>query len=607
MSKTIKRETKVTAFIPTSIDEDQGLVDHIVTVFGIVDEGNDVSHPGAFSKTIAERAGRIRVLDMHNQGSIFSAIGVPKRLWEVGRSGLPQKVQAEWPEATGGLMATTQFLMDTPEGKGAFSRIKAGAINEFSYTYDCLDSEYGKAKNHDGKMVTVRNLKTVRLWEYSPVVWGMNQATGVVDAKKLGGSEGKPYIKVKEGDEWVVYKEDADKKPVGDPLGKHPTEEAADEQLAALYASMKDEGKAAEALEDAMKGVGVAFNAQFTDGSAETYAMPTAPWVLKTYDTYIIAEYEGKVYKVNYRGTEGQYDFDTRDAWVEVEQAWQPVSTGAPEPEVTADDSHVDPNVPGKARKYSEDQERDELGRFGAGGGGGGEGSGGSGGDKPAELSAKEAGKVEGNIAAALKDANLKVSGVSYMGVSPDGGHMYSVAASFKVTSEDDLKDGGADLDREDAEKGLTDTIYTAVSDAIGMSDGEVVVEVGKIEQVGGGVGSTVNVGALVTVHMYDEEPDNGAFNMSGRAHRVHKAGRVLAARNVARITGAVQALAEALSEVGVIIKVEAQAATEAPADDADEPKAGKAAGPNPQGSPTTTDAERLRLIEVGIAELDLL
>jgi hypothetical protein len=81
----------------------------------------------------------------------------------------------------------------------------------------------------------------------------------------------------------------------------------------------------------------------------------------------------------------------------------------------------------------------------------------------------------------------------------------------------------------------------------------------------------------------------------------------VLAARNVARITGAVQALAEALSEVGVIIKVEAQAATEAPADDADEPKAGKAAGPNPQGSPTTTDAERLRLIEVGIAELDLL
>jgi hypothetical protein len=85
------------------------------------------------------------------------------------------------------------------------------------------------------------------------------------------------------------------------------------------------------------------------------------------------------------------------------------------------------------------------------------------------------------------------------------------------------------------------------------------------------------------------------------------KAGRVLAARNVTRITGAVQALAEALSEVGVIIKVEAQAAAEAPADDADEPKAGKAAGPNPQGSPTTTDEERLRLIEVGIAELDLL
>ena len=48
------------------IDEDQGIVEHVVTVFGVVDLGNDVSHPGSFKKTLQERAAKIRVLDSHN-------------------------------------------------------------------------------------------------------------------------------------------------------------------------------------------------------------------------------------------------------------------------------------------------------------------------------------------------------------------------------------------------------------------------------------------------------------------------------------------------------------------------------------------------------------
>lgn len=52
-----------------------------------------------------------------------------------------------------------------------------------------------------------------------------------------------PYMKVREGNKTCVYKEDADKKPVGDTLGCHDSEKEADNQMAALYAAMADEKK----------------------------------------------------------------------------------------------------------------------------------------------------------------------------------------------------------------------------------------------------------------------------------------------------------------------------------------------------------------------------
>ena len=56
-------------------DEESGVVEAIANVFGIVDDGKDIVHSGAFTKTISERAGRIRVLDNHRYGSTEDAIG----------------------------------------------------------------------------------------------------------------------------------------------------------------------------------------------------------------------------------------------------------------------------------------------------------------------------------------------------------------------------------------------------------------------------------------------------------------------------------------------------------------------------------------------------
>lgn len=173
------------------VDPELGIVEHLITVFGNVDSGGDVAHPNSFTKTLVERGGRIRVLDMHQQDSVLRAIGKPLKIWEIGRDALPTKIQDQYPNAAGGIMAKTQFLMDTPEGRGIFVRVKENAINEWSYGYDALDVDYETIKR-GGEDVIVRNLRTVRLWEYGPVLWGMNSAAVTLGAKDGGPGEERP-------------------------------------------------------------------------------------------------------------------------------------------------------------------------------------------------------------------------------------------------------------------------------------------------------------------------------------------------------------------------------------------------------------------------------
>jgi len=175
-------ERKSIPFVATKIDEEQGIVEHIVAVMGNVDLGKDVIHPGAFTKTISERGLQVRVLDQHQADSVMRALGKPIELREISREELPQKLLAECPEATGALLAKTQFLMDTPEGEGAFKRLKQGAIGEWSFGYDVIQSDFSKKKDGD-KAITVRNLRELKLYEYSPVLFGMNPATTTLDAK----------------------------------------------------------------------------------------------------------------------------------------------------------------------------------------------------------------------------------------------------------------------------------------------------------------------------------------------------------------------------------------------------------------------------------------
>lgn len=183
------REHKTLPIHVLKVDEAQGIVEAVVNVFGILDLGKDVITNGAYTKTLNERGNKVRVkvLDNHNTDSVMRVIGKPLEIREIGRDELAMiapEVIAEHPKATGGLLTRTQYLLDTPEGLGVFKRIAAGAVNEYSIALDALDTEYGTYTTDDGKTITgVRFIKALRLWEFSPVVFGMNQATVTTDVK----------------------------------------------------------------------------------------------------------------------------------------------------------------------------------------------------------------------------------------------------------------------------------------------------------------------------------------------------------------------------------------------------------------------------------------
>jgi len=172
-------EHKIFSAFITKTDDEKGIVEPIFAVFGNLDAGNDIIHPGAFAKTFAERGHKVRILDLHNRGSILDVLGKPLAFRELSHDELPTDLLKEYPEATGGAWAQVQFNLKTQAGHDAFQHLRAGDINEWSFGYDALDKDYSEVEK-----VQVRNLRTIKLYELSPVIWGMNPATTTTSAKE---------------------------------------------------------------------------------------------------------------------------------------------------------------------------------------------------------------------------------------------------------------------------------------------------------------------------------------------------------------------------------------------------------------------------------------
>jgi len=147
--------------------EDQGVIEAIVNVFGIVDHGGDRVCLGAFADSLARRK---PYGCLHHDWTRPVARTLEARELAPGDPLLPPSIRDY-----GGLYVKGRFNLETQDGREAYSNIKAGILDQFSIGY--APEEERRAR--DGANELVR----ATLYEWSPVLWGMNPATAVLSVK----------------------------------------------------------------------------------------------------------------------------------------------------------------------------------------------------------------------------------------------------------------------------------------------------------------------------------------------------------------------------------------------------------------------------------------
>jgi HK97 family phage prohead protease len=150
--------TKVTKAFSTELkakDKKTGIIEAVVSVFGNLDRGREIVAPGAFKESLARK--------------------LPKGVWH-HRGHIPVAKTLEAKETDEGLFIKGQFNMDTQRGREAFSDIDFGIIDEFSIGYTVRKETWDREER-------ITTLLQVDLWEWSPVLVGMNQSTRLVGTK----------------------------------------------------------------------------------------------------------------------------------------------------------------------------------------------------------------------------------------------------------------------------------------------------------------------------------------------------------------------------------------------------------------------------------------
>jgi len=150
-------EIKSFPFEVKSVDEDAGTFEGYASVFGNVDDYGDIMMPGAFTKTLLERADRVKVLWQHDP---WTPIGKPIEMRE-DKAGLYTKSK----------------ISQTQAGRDALTLLRDGVVNELSIGYRTIKEN----RREDG----TRELLEVKLYEYSLVTWAANDLAVVTGVKSL--------------------------------------------------------------------------------------------------------------------------------------------------------------------------------------------------------------------------------------------------------------------------------------------------------------------------------------------------------------------------------------------------------------------------------------
>jgi len=148
--------TKDLAMEVKAVNED-GTFSGYASTFGNIDLGGDMMVKGAFTKTLSDRASKIKMLWNHDKGNVIGVFDSIK-------------------EDDNGLYVNGQLALKTQQGQEAYELLKMGAIDSMSIGYAVLQDGYDRKNN-------VRLLKEVKLFEASLVTIPMNEDAMITNVK----------------------------------------------------------------------------------------------------------------------------------------------------------------------------------------------------------------------------------------------------------------------------------------------------------------------------------------------------------------------------------------------------------------------------------------
>lgn len=159
------RETFQAAFQITQSDPSAGTFKGFAAVFNTLVNAWCPTYirPGAFTKTLREDGGRVRILWQHDR---YSPIGKPIRLEETA---IGLEIEAR--------------ISQTVLGNDCLTLMRDEVVTDLSIGFDPVNSEMEERPGQE----PVRYLNEVRLWEVSPVTWGANEPAKITDVHQLFG------------------------------------------------------------------------------------------------------------------------------------------------------------------------------------------------------------------------------------------------------------------------------------------------------------------------------------------------------------------------------------------------------------------------------------
>jgi HK97 family phage prohead protease len=156
--------------VPMQIKEagDTGLFSGYASIFGNVDLGGDViSKDEPFKEIQTNDEGKVVVLFSHDSGNGWGSTasgGMP-----IGKATVEQNSK--------GLKFDGQLVMEDPFCQRVLSHMKAKTLTGMSIGYDVLPGGYEILNSG------IRQLNALKLWEISPVIWGMNPKASIDTVK----------------------------------------------------------------------------------------------------------------------------------------------------------------------------------------------------------------------------------------------------------------------------------------------------------------------------------------------------------------------------------------------------------------------------------------